>query len=43
MTSPRTLVDIFRNLEALAKPDLLLHKKGGRWVPTSSAPRSRTG
>ncbi len=37
MTTPRTLVDVFRNLETLGKPDLLLHKKDGRWVPTSSA------
>ena len=37
MTTPRTLVDVFRNLERLAKPDLLLHKKDGRWTPISSA------
>ena len=33
MTTPRTLVDVFRNLETLGKPDLLLHKKDGRWRP----------
>ena len=37
MTTPRTLVDVFRNLETLAKPDLLLHKTGGSWVPISTA------
>ena len=33
MTTPRTLVDVFRNLEKAPKPDLLLHKKDGRWTP----------
>ncbi|MFN7989039.1 MAG: long-chain fatty acid--CoA ligase [Thermoanaerobaculia bacterium] len=37
MTTPRTLVDFFRNLETLGKPDLLLHKKDGKWLPVSSA------
>jgi len=37
MTTPRTLVDIFRNLETLGKPDLLLHKKQGTWLPVSSS------
>ncbi len=34
--TPRTLVDIFRNLESLNKPDLHLYKKGGAWLPISS-------
>jgi len=37
MSDPRTLVDIFRNVEKLDKPDLLLFKRDGRWVPISSA------
>ena len=37
MTTPRTLVDVFRNLESLGKPDLLLYKKDGRWLPVSSS------
>ncbi len=37
MTTPRTLVDVFRNLGTMPKPDLLLHKKDGRWVPISTA------
>ncbi len=37
MTTPRTLVDLFRHLEALGKPDLLLHKKDGEWRPVSTA------
>ena len=37
MTAPRTLVDVFRNLEAFDKPALLLHKKDGRWLPISTA------
>ena len=37
MTTPRTLVDVFRNLGASPKPDLLLYKKDGRWVPISTA------
>ena len=37
MTTPRTLVDIFRNLETLGKPDLLLYKRDGKWLPISSA------
>lgn len=36
MTTPRTLVDVFRNLEKAPKPDLLLHKKDGRWTPIST-------
>lgn len=36
MTTPRTLVDVFRNLGTMAKPDLLLHKRDGRWVPIST-------
>jgi long-chain acyl-CoA synthetase len=36
MTTPRTLVDVFRNLEKSPKPDLLLHKKEGRWTPIST-------
>jgi long-chain acyl-CoA synthetase len=35
--TPRTLVDIFRNLAATPKPDLLLHKQGGKWIPISTA------
>lgn len=34
--TPRTLVDLFRSLEGLNKPDLHLHKKGGAWLPISS-------
>jgi long-chain acyl-CoA synthetase len=34
--TPRTLVDLFRNLEGLNKPDLHLYKKGGSWLPISS-------
>src|SRR5512136_370429 len=34
--APRTLVDIFRNLENFQKPDLLLHKKDGAWHPIST-------
>lgn len=37
MTTPRTLVDVFRRLETLGKPDLLLHKKDGTWRPVSSS------
>lgn len=37
MTTPRTLVDVFRRLETLDKPDLLLHKKDGSWQPVSSS------
>jgi long-chain acyl-CoA synthetase len=35
--APRTLVDIFRNLVDIPKPDLLLHKQGGKWIPISTA------
>jgi long-chain acyl-CoA synthetase len=35
--TPRTLVDIFRNLEKTPKPDLLLVKKSGTWTPISTA------
>ncbi len=35
--TPRTLVDIFRNLEKTPKPDLLLAKKSGVWTPMSTA------
>ncbi len=35
--TPRTLVDIFRNLEGTPKPDLLLAKKSGAWTPVSTA------
>ncbi len=35
--TPRTLVDIFRNLEKTPKPDLLLAKKSGAWTPISTA------
>ena len=35
--TPRTLVDIFRNLAETPKPDLLLHKQGGKWIPVSTA------
>ncbi|HEY3349859.1 MAG TPA: long-chain fatty acid--CoA ligase [Thermoanaerobaculia bacterium] len=35
--TPRTLVDIFRNLERTPKPDLLLVKKSGAWTPLSTA------
>jgi long-chain acyl-CoA synthetase len=35
--TPRTLVDIFRNLEKTPKPDLLLEKKSGAWTPVSTA------
>ena len=31
--TPRTLVDIFRNLADTPKPDLLLSKQGGKWIP----------
>ena len=34
--APRTLVDIFRNLSAFQKPDLLLFKKDGAWHPVST-------
>ena len=34
--TPRTLVDLFRNLEGLNQPDLHLYKKGGAWLPISS-------
>jgi long-chain acyl-CoA synthetase len=34
--TPRTLVDIFRNLEKSPKPDLLLVKKSGAWTPIST-------
>ncbi len=34
--APRTLVDIFRNLENIQKPDLLLVKKDGAWHPIST-------
>ena len=34
--TPRTLVDIFRNLENIQKPDLLLVKKDGAWHPIST-------
>ena len=34
--APRTLVDIFRNLENIQKPDLLLVKKDGAWHPVST-------
>jgi len=37
MTTPRTLVDLFRHLVAFGKPDLLLHKKDGEWRPVSAA------
>jgi len=36
MKTPSTLVDVFRNLEERARPDLLLHKKDGRWTPIST-------
>lgn len=32
----RTLVDVFRDLEKLKKPDLLLVKRDGQWRPISS-------
>jgi len=35
--TPRTLVDIFRNLEKTPKPDLLLVKRSGAWTPISTA------
>jgi long-chain acyl-CoA synthetase len=35
--TPRTLVDLFRNLEKAPKPDLLLAKKSGTWTPISTA------
>jgi len=35
--TPRTLVDIFRNLEKTPKPDLLLVKKSDAWTPISTA------
>jgi long-chain acyl-CoA synthetase len=34
--TPRTLVDIFRNLARFQKPDLLLVKKHGAWHPIST-------
>src|SRR5664280_2208748 len=34
--TPRTLVDIFRNLADTPKPDLLLSKQGGKWIPIST-------
>ena len=34
--TPRTLVDIFRNLESLNKPDLHLYKKGGALLSLAS-------
>ncbi|KAA0252597.1 MAG: long-chain fatty acid--CoA ligase [Acidobacteria bacterium] len=34
--TPRTLVDVFRGLEGLKKPDLQLFKKDGKWQPVSS-------
>lgn len=34
--SSQTLVDLYRNLENLKKPDLLLVKKAGAWTPISS-------
>ncbi|MGZ6971519.1 MAG: AMP-binding protein, partial [Thermoanaerobaculia bacterium] len=34
--TPRTLVDIFRNLADTPKPDLLLVKQGGKWNPIST-------
>ena len=34
--TPRTLVDIFRNLADTPKPDLLLIKQGGKWNPIST-------
>jgi len=37
MTETRTLVDIFRGVERLEKPDLLLEKRDGTWRPISSA------
>src|SRR5438105_2620920 len=37
MAETRTLVDIFRSVEKLGKPDLLLEKKGGAWRPISSS------
>jgi hypothetical protein len=30
--TPRTLVDIFRNLANTPKRDLLLSKQGGKWI-----------
>ena len=35
--TPRTLVDIFRNLAETPKPDLLLSKQGGKWIPVGTA------
>jgi long-chain acyl-CoA synthetase len=35
--TPRTLVDIFRNLADTPKRDLLLSKQGGKWIPISTA------
>jgi long-chain acyl-CoA synthetase len=37
MTETRTLVDIFRGVERLDKPDLLLEKRDGAWRPISSS------
>jgi long-chain acyl-CoA synthetase len=34
--TPRTLVDVFRNLATIPKPDLLLSKQAGKWVPLST-------
>jgi long-chain acyl-CoA synthetase len=34
--TPRTLVDVLKNLETLRKPDLQLYKKDGAWHPVSS-------
>jgi long-chain acyl-CoA synthetase len=36
MTDTRTLVDIFRGVERLGKPDLMLEKRDGSWRPISS-------
>src|ERR1017187_6930656 len=36
LMTPRTLVDIFRNLADTPKPDLLLIKQGGKWNPIST-------
>jgi len=35
--TPRTLVDIFRNLADTPKRDLLLSRQGGKWIPVSTA------
>ena len=34
--TPKTLVDVFRNIKDFNKPDLQLYKKDGRWLPISS-------